>query len=143
MRQQRRETNRAVKNHARSMEVGVSLPSRLLVKSRTGIDRGARRQCSVGQGHPVALELVSQDRNVRVTLEHLIELGDVVVVVVGEQYVGERQLPTAEVVEQRPDRTAGVDHHRVPAWLVRDDVRVRQEVVVHGALNDQCGQRTR
>ena len=53
------------------------------------------------------------------------------------------ELPAPQVVEQRRDRAAGVDHHRVPPRLVGDRVGVGQEVVVHRALDDHRPERTR
>ena len=46
--------------------------------------------------------------------------------------------PRSSNVEQRLDRTAGVDHHRVAAELIRHDVGVGQELVVHRALDDHA-----
>ena len=68
--------------------------------------------------------------------QHLVELGHVVVVVVGEQDVRQLERPAREELEQRRDRAAGVDHHRVAARLVGDQVGVGQQVVVHRALDD-------
>ena len=68
--------------------------------------------------------------------EHRVELGDVIVVMVGQEHVGQRELAATQVVEQRRHRTAGVDHHGVPAQLVGDDVGVGQPLVAHRALDD-------
>ena len=51
------------------------------------------------------------------------------------------QLTAAQVFEQRRDRAAGVDHHRVAAGLVRHQVGVGQPVVVHRALDDHAQER--
>ena len=71
--------------------------------------------------------------------EHRRDLDDVVVMVVREQDVGQRELAAPQAVEQRLDRAAGVDHDRVPARLVGDQIGVRQERVVHRALDDHPG----
>ena len=75
--------------------------------------------------------------------EHLVELAHVVVVVVGEQDVGQGQPALVDRLQQRRDRAAGVDHHRRAAVLVGDEVRVGQELLGHGALEDHGRDATR
>src|SRR5947209_9036644 len=70
------------------------------------------------------------------TLEHLVDVRGVVVVVMGEQDVRQLERPTREELEQRLERAACVDHHRVTARLVGHHVSVGDEVVVHRAFDD-------
>ncbi len=65
---------------------------------------------------------------VRPALERLAELGDVVVVVMGEQDVGDGQAVLVGLLEQRRERAAGVDEEGVAARPGRDEVGVGQPV---------------
>ena len=75
-------------------------------------------------------------------LEQLAELLDVVAVAVGEQDVRRRQAELVGLVDQRRDRAAGVDEERLAALVRRDQVRVGEVVIPHGALDDHGAQRT-
>ena len=65
-----------------------------------------------------------------------VELGDVVVVVVGEQDVGDVEPVLVGLGDQRRDGAAGVDDERVAVRAGRDEVGVRQPGVAHGAFED-------
>ena len=58
-------------------------------------------------------------------------LGDVVVVVVGQQQVLDVEPEPLGGVEQRPRRAARVDHHPRSALAVGNEIRVRQPVGMH------------
>ena len=83
------------------------------------------------RGDLTALERVNQHGHAGVLLEDRVELRDVVVVMMGEQHVGERELAASQDVEQRLHRPAGVDQHRIAAELVSHEIRVRQPGFVH------------
>ena len=72
----------------------------------------------------------------REPVEVVLELRDVVAVVVGEEDVGDGQAEAVDRLEDRLDRAAGVDQHRVPARAVADDVAVREPAGGHRALED-------
>ena len=72
-----------------------------------------------------------------------VELGDVVVVVVGEQDVGDVEPVLVGLRDQRGDGTAGVDDERVAVRAGRDEVGVRQPGVAHGAFEDHGWDTTR
>ena len=59
-----------------------------------------------------------------------------IVVVVGEQDVGDPQAEALDRLVDRPRRAAGVDQDRVAAGPVADDVAVRQPAVRHAPLED-------
>ena len=73
---------------------------------------------------------------VRPALERLAELGDVVAVMVGEQDVGDVEAVLVRLGEQRLQRPARVDEEGVGARPGRDEVRVGQPAIAHGALDD-------
>ena len=90
-----------------------------------GVCSGSIRRPPVRTGSPgtsspvagrdqLALARVDQDRRAGMALEHLVQRADVVVVVVREQHVREREVVALERVEQRRDRAAGVDQHSEP-----------------------------
>src|SRR5438270_900895 len=79
---------------------------------------------------------MDQDRGSGVALQHPLEFGDMVVVVVGEEHVRESEAHPLEHGEQWGDGTPRVDHHRVLTKLVGHQIRVGQEIVVHRALDD-------
>ena len=64
-------------------------------------------------------------------LERLVELGDVVVVVVGEQDVRDVQAVLVRRGEQRVERAARVDEEGVAAGLGRDQVGVGEPAIAH------------
>jgi hypothetical protein len=101
-----------------------------------GGDRNPRLHCPGRRRHAIALELVDQDRRPGMALEHLVDLGHVIVVVMGEQDVRQLKRSAPEELQQRLNRAAGVDHHRVAPRFVGHHVRVGHEVVVHRALDD-------
>ena len=84
----------------------------------------------------LALGRVDQHRRVREAVDDLGELGHVVVVVVGEQHVRDRDPLPLRLVEQRPHRPARVDEEPVPARPRGDEVGVGEPVRVHRALDD-------
>ena len=84
----------------------------------------------------LALGGVDQHLRVREAVEHRGELGDVVVVVVGEQHVGDGDALRLGLVEQRAHGAARVDEEAVAAGAGGDEVGVRQPVRVHRALDD-------
>jgi hypothetical protein len=67
-----------------------------------------------------------------------VELDDVVVMVMGEEYVGQLQLAAPQILEQRRHRSAGIDHHGVTARLVGHQIGVRQPWVTHRTLDDHA-----
>jgi hypothetical protein len=81
---------------------------------------------------------VDEHRDVGEGALHRVELSHVVVVMVGEEHVGQRQLTALEEVQQRSHGTAGVDHDGAASQLVAHDVGVRQPSVAHRALNDHA-----
>ena len=83
-----------------------------------------------------ALGGVREHLRVGVLRERVAELGDVVVVVMREQDVGDVEAMLVGLVEQRLQRAAGVDEEGVAVRPGRDEVRVGQPVVGHGALDD-------
>ena len=85
-------------------------------------------------GH--ALLGVGEHGGVRPALEDLVQLGDVVVVVVGEQNVRDGHAVLVGLGEQRLDRAAGVDEEGVAARLRRDEVGVGEPVRAHGTFDD-------
>ena len=64
------------------------------------------------------------------------QLGDVIVVMVREQDVRDRDVIGLGLVQQRPHGPARVDEEAVAAGTGRDEVGVRQPVGVHRALDD-------
>jgi len=90
-----------------------------------GLERARRA------GHLIALRGMDQNRRSGVLLQHPLELGDVIVVVVGEQYVGELEPPPADHIEQRLHWPAGIDQGRLRALLVGHQVGVRQPRFTH------------
>ena len=85
---------------------------------------------------------MDQDLRVRVARQHLIEFGDVVVVVVREQHVRELEWPAREELQQRLHRSARVDHDRVATKLVSHRIGVGQPLIVHRALDDHAWEPT-
>ncbi len=83
-----------------------------------------------------ALLGVREHGGVRPALERLAELGDVVVVVVGQQDVRDVQAVLVRLGEQRVERAAGVDEEGVAAGLGRDQVGVGEPAIAHGAFDD-------
>ena len=106
------------------------------IVERAAVDRLAGRHRAGGALDLIALELVDQHRGAGMELEHLLELGDVVVMVMGQQHVRELVAHPLDHCQQRLDRAAGVDQHRLRAQLVGHQVGVRQPVVIHRALDD-------
>ena len=98
------------------------------------LDLVARVEVAGRAGH--ALLGVGEHRRVRPALERRAELGDVVVVVVGEQDVGDVEAVLVGLGEQRVHRAAGVDEEGVGVRPGRDEVGVGQPAVGHGALDD-------
>ena len=73
------------------------------------------QQVAGGAVDEAALLGVDQDLGVRPALLERVELGDVVVVVVGEQDVGDVEAVLVGLGDQRRDGPAGVDDERVAA----------------------------
>ncbi len=115
---------------------GVAGGVQRLDRERAGADRLAGRERAGRLGDLAPLELVDQHRRVRERRDRLVEVDDMIAVMVGEQDVGERELTALHELDQRRDRAARVDHHRVAAGLVGDDVVVREEAVAHRAFDD-------
>ena len=106
------------------------------ISQRAGRDRLAGRHRAGGAARPASRSSWWISTGVaRIAAEHRVELGDVIVVVVGEQHVRQLELAPGAALEQRRHRAAGVDHHRVAAELVGDQVGVRQVPVAHRALD--------
>ena len=100
-----------------------------------GVDRRARLDRPRDALDEVGLARVDEDLDRGVRLDDLRQLDDVVVVVVGEQDVRGDDAVALGRLEQRLDRTAGVDEEGV-ALSVAHEVRVGQEIVGHAALED-------
>src|SRR3954452_6032001 len=125
--------------HARRVPRGVERHD--LEASRR--DRLARLHRAGRLGDLVALGRVDEHLHVGPALLDRGDLGDVVVVMVGEQDVRRRQVVAADRVEQRLHRPAGVDEERLAARLGRDQVGVREELRVHRPLEDHARHSTR
>ena len=69
-------------------------------------------------------------------LQRLAELGDVVVVVMGQEDVRDVQPVLFRLGEQRVERAADVDEEGVAAVPGRDQVRVGEPAIAHGAFDD-------
>ena len=71
----------------------------------------------------------------------VVELADVVVVVMGQQHVRRRHRAALGGLDQRLDRSAGIDEERRAAVLA-DEVGVGQELRLQRALDDHGVQAT-
>ena len=86
--------------------------------------------------HQVALGGVDQHLRVREAAAHGLQLGHVIVVVMGDQHVGDADGVLLGRVQQRPNRAPGVEEEAVAAGLGGDEIGVGQPVRVHRALDD-------
>ena len=100
------------------------------------LDLVAVARSPVVPGH--ALLGMREHGRVRPALERLVELGDVVVVVMGEEDVRDVQAVLVRLREQRIERAAGVDEERVAARLGRDEVGVGEPAIAHGPFDDHA-----
>ena len=98
-------------------------------------DRRAGRHRAVGARDLGALGVVDEDLHVGPARGELVELADVVVVVVGEQDVGRRDAVLVGRVDERLDRSAGVDEE-ARATLLAHEIGVGQELRMHRSLED-------
>ena len=73
---------------------------------------------------------MDQDLELGPALAQLCDLAHVVEVVMGEQHVARLQAQALGAVEQRLDRTAGVDEQRLSALAVGHEIRVGHELRV-------------
>ena len=93
-------------------------------------------------GHGVADQLlalrVGEDRNAAEPLRQLLDADDVVVVVVGEEDVGDRRPLALDPLAERIGRQVGVDQDPRAADLVDREVGVRQPFGLLDALKDHA-----
>ena len=74
---------------------------------RPALDRDARLHGARSGRHPLALQRVDEHLCLGMALEHLAQLGHVVVMVMGQQDMRELERAAGEEVVERTDRTAG------------------------------------
>ncbi len=91
----------------------------------------ARNQVTGGGRNQAALQRVDQDLHVGMLGDHVLELGHVVVMVVGQQDVRELVVAPLDQLEQWRDWATGVDQHRCRAMLIYHQIGVRQPGLAH------------
>ena len=82
-----------------------------------------------------ALARVGEDHEAEAALELLV-VGDVVVVCMRREQVGDSPSSRSTAAIGVLHRTAAVDKDRIASGAVRDEVRVRQPLGVHAAFDD-------
>jgi hypothetical protein len=102
-----------------------------LDSKRPGLDRLPRLHGPGRTGNELPLERMDEDGHAWVGLQNRVQLDHVIVMVMSEQHVGQLELTAAQILEQRGDRTARVDHDRVPSELVRYHIGVRKPRIAH------------
>ena len=106
-----------------------------LIREAAGGDDVAVAEVVGDARHARRLDLVREHARAE-TLDHDARLVDVVAVGVRDQEVGHGQALDVGRVDQRRDRSAGVDDDGRAARLVADQVGVREPLRVHAALDD-------
>src|SRR3954447_10181340 len=118
------------------------VPGRVQRPHRQPTDRDLLVRLHLAGGAGYALVGVGEHGGVGPALEDLAELGDVIVVVMGQQHVRDGQAELVGRLQQRRDRATGIDDERVAARLSRDEIRVGKPVLAHRAFDDHGAEGT-